>query len=135
MSFWECESLANSFDPEVFRHPNSITTDILKTSSEVRPDGDTVVSVTAHGFRGVEHTEYISKHGGDGRWHDVPVHWTEYIPVRRTSPFVVRETNEASRREFNLQKAGSEEWRRFFLRWGMAPAEIAFRRGMVYGRK
>ncbi len=135
VSFWECESLANSFDPEVFRHPNSITTDILKTSSEVRPDGDTVVSVTAHGFRGVEHTEYISKHGGDGRWHDVPVHWTEYIPVRRTSPFVVRETNEASRREFNLQKAGSEEWRRFFLRWGMAPAEIAFRRGMVYGRK
>ena len=135
VSFWECESLANSFDPEVFRHPKSITTNILKTASATRPDGDTVVSVTACGFRGVEHTEHISKYGGDGHWHDVPVRWIEYIPVERTSPFFVRETDEASRREFNLQKANSEEWRGFFKRWGMAPAEMAFRRGIVFGKK
>ncbi|MBP5585429.1 MAG: hypothetical protein J6Y92_03635 [Lentisphaeria bacterium] len=135
VSFWECESLANSFDPEMFRHPQSVTKNILKTTSEPQPDGDTLVSVTAHGFRGVEHTDYISKHGGDGHWHDVPVHWIEYIPVQKTSPFFVRETPEASRREFDQQKSGSEEWRGFFKRWGMAPAEAAFRRGMVYGRK
>ena len=115
--------------------PISPIADILKTSSSVKADGDTVVSVTAHGFRGVEHTEHISKYGGDGHWHDVPVHWTEYIPVQRTSPFFVRETSEASRREFNLRKAGTEEWRAFFKRWGMAPAETAFRRGVVFGRK
>ena len=135
VSFWECESLANSFDADAFRHPDSITDNILKTASEVRPDGDTVVSVTAHGFRGVKHTDYISKYGGDGHWHDVPVRWIEYIPVQKTSPFVVRETQEASRREFNLQKANSEEWRGFFTRWGLLPAEIAFRRGIVYGSK
>ena len=135
VSFWECESLANSFDSRAFRHPDSITADILKTSSSVKADGDTIVSVTAHGFRGIEHTEYISKYGGDGHWHDVPVHWTEFIPVQRTSPFFVRETIEASRREFNLRKAGTEEWRAFFERWGMAPAEAAFRRGVVFGRK
>jgi len=135
VSFWECESLANSFDPEVFRHQDSITTNILKTGSAVKPDGDTVVSVTAHGFRGIGHTDYISRYGGDGHWHDVPVHWTEYVPVQRTSPFVVRETNEASRREFNLRKANTEEWRAFFKRWGIVPAEKTFRRGLVYGRK
>ncbi len=131
-SFWECESLANALGEKAFRHPDSVTRNILKTSADVNPSGDKVVSVTAYGFRGEERTDYVSKHGGDGRWHDVPVHWTEYIPVQKTSPFVVRETPEASRREFNLKKAGTEEWRAFFSRWGMAPADIAFRRGLVF---
>lgn len=135
VSFWECESLANALGEDAFRHPDSVTHNLLKTSADVKPSGDTVVSVTAYGFRGEKRTDYISKYGGDGRWHDVPVHWTEYIPVQKTSPFVVRETPEASRREFNLKKADTAEWRDFFRRWGMAPADAAFRRGVVFWKK
>lgn len=131
-SFWECESLANSFNDDAFRHPKSITKNILKTSSAVNPDGDTVVSVTAHGFRGEPRTDYISKYGGDGHWHDVPVHWTEYFPVQKTSPFMIRESGEACRRIFNREKADTDEWRRVFRRWGTAPADMLFRRGIVF---
>jgi len=134
-SFWECESLANALGEDAFRHPDSVTRNLLKTRPDVNPSGDTVVSVTAYGFRGEQRTDYISKFGGDGRWHDVPVHWIKYIPVEKTSPFVVRETPEASRREFNMKKANTEEWRAFFTRWGMAPADIAFRRGLVFWKK
>lgn len=135
VSFWECESLANALGEDAFRHPDSVTHNLLKTSADVKPSGDTVVSVTAYGFRGERRTDYISKYGGDGCWHDVPVHWIKYIPVERTSPFVVRETPEASRREFNLKKADTAEWRDFFRRWGMAPADAAFRRGVVFWKK
>jgi hypothetical protein len=48
---------------------------------------------------------------------------------------VVRETPEASRREFNMKKADTAEWREFFMRWGMAPADAAFRRGVVFWKK
>ena len=131
-SFWECESLANSFDEDVFRHPASITRNILKTSSTVNPDGDTVVSVTACGFRGEPRTDYISKYGGDGYWHDVPVHWTEYFPVQRTSPFVIRESGEPCRRVFDREKTGTDEWRKVFTRWGKSPADVSFRRGILF---
>ena len=134
-SFWECESLANALGEKAFRHPESVTRNILKTNADLKPSGDTVVSVTAYGFRGENRTDYISKYGGDGRWHDVPVHWVQYIPVQKTSPFVVRETPEASRREFNLKKADTAEWRDFFTRWGMAPADVAFRRGLVFWKQ
>lgn len=131
-SFWECESLANALGENAFRHPDSVTRNILKTNADVKPSGDTVVSVTAYGFRGEQRTDYVSKYGGDGHWHDVPVHWVKYIPVQKTSPFVVRETPEASRREFNMKKADTAEWRAFFTRWGMTPADVAFRRGLVF---
>lgn len=135
VSFWECESLANALGEDEFKHPDSVTHNLLKTSADVKPSGDTVVSVTAYGFRGEKHTDYISKYGGDGCWHDVPVHWIKYIPVQKTSPFVVRETPEASRREFNMKKADTQEWCEFFRRWGMAPADAAFRRGVVFWKK
>jgi hypothetical protein len=131
-SFWECESLANSFDADAFRHPASVTRNILKTRSEVNSDGDTIVSVTAHGFRGESRTDYVSKYGGDGHWHDVPVHWTEFFPVQRSSPFLIRESGEANRSVFNREKANTDEWRRVFKRWGTAPADTRFRRGIVF---
>ena len=28
-------------------------------------------------------------HGGDGRWHNVPVPWDEYIPLEATNNFFV----------------------------------------------
>lgn len=86
-SFWECESAANYQGEQVFQHPASITRNILKTTRGQGGD----VAVTAHGFRGENHTEYISKLGGDGNWHDVRVDWVEYLPVARTSQMFISE--------------------------------------------
>ena len=52
--------------------------------------------MTAHGHKGVERVDYEEVYGGDGRWHDVPVPWTEYLPVQRTSNMCICEKDTPS---------------------------------------
>ncbi|MCQ2397259.1 MAG: hypothetical protein MJ106_06145, partial [Lentisphaeria bacterium] len=84
-SFWEHEGMANYLGEDRFKHPASITANILKTSRVQRNGGTSTIAVTAHGYRGEERVEYVGKWGGDGKYHEVPVHWIEYLPVERTS--------------------------------------------------
>lgn len=107
-SYWEHESIANFIGEEVFRHPESITRNILKTSVLSRSDGVSTVSVTAHGYRGVKRVDHVRVYGGDGEWHSVPVPWTEYLPVSRTSLITVAEKDDAGKPPL---KEG-EIWRR-----------------------
>ena len=90
-SFWEHESLANYLGEERFRHPSSITRNILKTEKFSRNGQSSSVIVTAHGFRGEKHVEYITKWGGDGHTHEVPVEWIEYLPVEQVTQFELSE--------------------------------------------
>lgn len=86
----EWEAIANFVGPECFRHPDSITENILNTSLlRKEPDGKKVIEVTAQGFGGIERVEYVSKYGGDGYYHDVPVEWTEYYPVSQTGELTI----------------------------------------------
>ena len=62
------------------------------------------MSVTAYGFRGEDRTDYVSVLGGDGDYHDVPVHWVEYLPVERTSRMSVAESSAAAE-SLRAQKA------------------------------
>ena len=94
-SFWEYESLANYYGDDRFKHPASITENILKTESVNSANGVSEVLVTAYGYRGVPHTTYENVKGGDGRWHKVAVEWTEYLPVDRTSSMYVATSPEA----------------------------------------
>ena len=135
VSFWECETLANSIGERAFAHPESITRNILKTSSQVNDSGDTIVSVTAYGYCGVDRTDFVPVQGDDGNWHDVPVPWIEYLPVQNSSSIVLRETNEASLSDFRSRKLGTDEWRKFFERWGKDPTDAFYRRGLVYWKK
>ena len=82
-SFWETESFVNYLGHDRFGHPDCITQNILKTSSVWSSDG--VVSVTANGYRGKDRVEFVPVWGNDGRLHNVPVEWVEYLPVSRTS--------------------------------------------------
>lgn len=90
-SDWEHESIANFIGEDVFKHPQSITHNILKTSVVSRSGGVSTVSVTAHGYRGEKRVDYVRVYGGDGGWHSVPVSWTKYLPVSRTSMISVTE--------------------------------------------
>lgn len=84
-SFWEHEAIANYHGEEQFRHPDCITRSLLKTQVAQSEEGESTIAVTAHGYRGEERVCYETVFGQDGRYHEVPIHWTEYLPVERTS--------------------------------------------------
>jgi len=90
VSFYEHERVANSMGDGYFKNPASATTNILKTNIVKSAEGKDVVRVTAYGYRTVARTDYISKVGGDGRWHQIPVHWTEYIPVDKDTDIEIK---------------------------------------------
>ena len=92
-SFWEHESVANYYGEDRFKHPSCITRSILKTRVVQQGNGESAIAVTAHGYRGEECVDYESVYGGDGNWHDVPVHWIEYLPVQRTSNMCLCESS------------------------------------------
>ena len=95
-SFWEHEAVANYHGEDKFEHPSCITRSILKTQVVGREDGESTIAVTAHGYRGAERVDYVDVRGGDGDWHEVPVRWIEYLPVRRTSRMCLSERSTPS---------------------------------------
>ncbi len=82
---YEAECAVNRMGRNVFCHSDSATDSILKTDM-LRKDGKSdELNVTAYSFRTEERVDFVQKLGGDGHIHSVPVPWTEYIPVERTS--------------------------------------------------
>lgn len=129
-SHYEYESMANSMDRKEFR-PNGATTDcILKTFPRERNGSEVDLSVTAHAFRGAARTEYVSKYGGDGKWHRIPVEWIEYLPVSRTSEMTVCEAGTSDSREF-AELSKTEKWQSVFARHAAVPGSVFFRRDLV----
>ena len=70
------------------------------------------MNVTANGFRGEDRVDYVSVHGGDGHWHEVPVEWTQYLPVAHTTRVVLRDCRGVSLQEFNKLGAVADKFRR-----------------------
>ena len=100
LSPYECEMMANKFDPRELKPEDAITPSIYKTH-HVKTNGFTdLVAVTAHAYRGERRVTYVSKMGGDGRSHTIPVHWIEYFPVEKTTNMMVNK-NEKSRYDYN----------------------------------
>ena len=95
-AFWEHEAVANYHGEVKFAHPSCATRSILKTQLVQRDGGESTIAVTAHGYRGEKRVDYKEVHGGDGKWHDVPVPWTEYLPVQRTSNMYLSERGKPS---------------------------------------
>ncbi len=83
MTSYEHEVLANSFSRDLFKAPGSKTDAILKTSFDHSNGKIDNVKVTAHSFQTVRRTEHITKLGGDGRMHTIPVYWDEYLPLTK----------------------------------------------------
>lgn len=92
-AFWEHEALANFWGQDQFKHPSCVTDCILKTS-QAHEDGDSSsISVAAHGYRTERRIAYIPRFGGDGRTHNVPVEWDEYIPITGYGNIRIKEDN------------------------------------------
>ncbi len=96
---YEHEALANGIGQAAFSADGTITDTILKTSFISREDDVDIVQVDAYSYTGEERIDYVPVLGGDKRYHNVPVHWIEYIPLLKTSNIAVKAYN-MSEREF-----------------------------------
>ena len=97
---YESEVLANAFDVSLFRHHDAITNTILKANFAGKVGKADQLSVCAYSYGGIPRTDFVSVYGGDGRYHQVPVHWTEYYPVQTETMMGVREF-EGSKKDFD----------------------------------
>lgn len=82
---YEHEVLANALGARNLAHPASQTDAILKTRFLGHAEDADGVEVTAYSYDTALRVDHIPTFGGDGKLHDVPVPWTEYIPLRRTT--------------------------------------------------
>lgn len=64
--------------------PNDTATECIFETSVIEKlsDGERI-NVLAKGYAAYPRTDYVSVHGGDGRFHNVPVEWSEYLPTQR----------------------------------------------------
>lgn len=93
-AFWEHEALANFWGQDHFKHPSCVTDCILKTQQKEGKDESSTITVYAYGYRTEQRLTYISKWGGDGRTHNVPVYWDEYLPVTGSGKIYMKEDND-----------------------------------------
>lgn len=91
-SFYQHEMVVNCINIDEFEHPTSVTPNIVKTSLVKSSGNVDTISVTTWGYRTEERIDYESVYGGDGMWHDVPVHWDKYIKVTRERKIEVKDS-------------------------------------------
>lgn len=93
-AFWEHESLANFWGQDHFKAPSCVTNCILKTEQRNHIGDNSTIKVYAHGYRTRQRVTYVTKFGGDGRSHKIPVYWDEYLPVTGTGTMSIKEDND-----------------------------------------
>jgi hypothetical protein len=86
---YEHEVMANVLGQCRFAHEGSATEAILKVNHASKRAGSDLVSVTALSYSAHDRVEYVPVRGGDGRIHAVPVYWTEYLPLTKTTQMSV----------------------------------------------
>ena len=104
----EVESAANSHPISLFKHPATRSLGvILKGGYKSSKGQQDVCEITAHSFKGTDRTAFVPTLGGDGRMHNVPVHWVEYSPISKVTPFIVSDTKK-NKMEFESAFSGGE---------------------------
>jgi hypothetical protein len=127
-AYWEHESIANYFGQDRFRPASCVTQCILKTSASLNSDGTQDIRVTASGFAAVERLTFVGVYGNDGKRHQVPVKWIEYVPVSRESGFVLKDPENC----ISASNTGFThgDWQRVFRQRGMDPSQAILRRAI-----
>ncbi len=89
ISLYDAEIMSNFMDVDVFKPDNCNTNIILKSSLLNSTKNYDLFEIKAHGFTMEPRVEIVTKMGGDGLPHGVPVHWYEYIPVEKSTTVAV----------------------------------------------
>lgn len=107
VNFYQHEMTANNMNSDDIIPSDSVTRNIIKTSL-ISSQGDVdSVAVRAWGYKTIERTDYVSERGRDGYWHDVPVHWEEYILVERQSTMEITLNDDS---EDNDETISNNHW-------------------------
>lgn len=106
ISPFEQELHANLFPKNELCHKDTATDCIVKTTLSEKLKNCDVLEVTTHSFSATPQITYVSVHGGDGYYHDVPVHWIEYDPLKHVVPLSMSPCNDSSGLSENLKNAG-----------------------------
>ena len=106
----EAEAAANTHDWKFFKHPATRSLGVILKSrfAKVNDTVDECV-ITAHSFQGIDRVTYVSVYGGDGKYHQVPVHWIEYNRIQKDTPFAVGRAKEDNWPEFNTNYGNYKE--------------------------
>lgn len=88
-SYKECEALSNKVSAEYVVHPRTKTHAILKSSFVNSQNDVDEIRISAYSYDIIPRVDFIPVHGGDGRWHNVPVPWDDFIPLEATNSFFV----------------------------------------------
>ncbi len=105
---YEYEVVANMLGINHFAHPNTAPEGGVTLKAKfLRREGDTdYANIMAYSFYTERRVTYVPVFGGDGRTHDVPVYWTEYLPLMQKRTIGVRRMD-ISDRTFLEQKSAS----------------------------
>ncbi len=116
----EAESAANKHNVSLFKHPATRSLGvILKSRFEKVNDTIDECIITAHSFQGIDRVTYVSVYGGDGRYHQVPVHWIEYLPIHKETPFAVGRATEDNYPDFSSSYGGGN-YQKLLSRYSIA---------------
>lgn len=104
-SMKECESLANAAVDCVV-HPDTKTQAIVKAAFVCSQDDADLVCVTAYSYDIQPRVDLVPVHGDDGRYHDVPVEWDDYLPLESQNYFGVATDEAAKNRSVIARRNG-----------------------------
>lgn len=128
-SNWEHEVMTNYIGEETFKHPGSVTQNILRTIATNNPDGTLDVTVHAYGYTSTPRVDIYPVLGLDGNVHNVPVHWTEFIPVERQSTVLMSSVQDNSLSSDNSETLN--QWRHAIQARGIDPSRVYVRNGLA----
>jgi hypothetical protein len=128
-SNWEHEVMTNYIGEETFKHPGSVTQNILRTIATNNPDGTLDVTVHAYGYTSTPRVDIYPVLGLDGNVHNVPVHWTEFIPVERQSTVLMSSVQDSSLSSDNSETLN--QWRHAIQARGIDPSRVYVRNGLA----
>ena len=87
VSLKECETLANLADAKHLVHPQTKTTAILKSTFLSSHNNVDEMGITAYSYDIEPRIDLVPVYGDDGRWHNVPVEWDDYLPLEMFTRF------------------------------------------------
>ena len=127
----EVESAANSHNMNFFRPEGTRSAGvILKSRYDHSAEDSDVCSINAYSFSGTDRIEYVPTLGGDGNYHNVPVHWIEYNPISKSTPFVITDT-ESNKQDY-ADKMANGGYNNLINRFGNSSAILFKKRLMSF---
>lgn len=125
---FEAEVLANAMDRKLLTPKQSATEVIIKAEFAEKNGKSDKITLNAKSYKGVPRIDLVPRRGGDGHMHNVPVPWTEYIPI---SMFKVMEMRscEVSKNEFSEMSGGGDF--REFLKSRATAGGVVQQRGLM----